>query len=900
MSFSPERITTYETPEIPGRFPPIPVETPYDSATPVRPTAFAIPADRRLAPKQPTDTAASTPNSREDKPVTDSEHLGAAAMHPQVVRMSAEEPTDRASGVAKPDARVTPSDAEPPAARDSSYPPIKPPGGGPPTPSAEQPDENENSEEGHGQSAPDATPGAGHTGPSTEANDAQTTGVPEKRSLGLPDVSRYNPDGAAAKYAGSLEKVYADDALELAAAANHPRAYAFQGSAIGDEAHNTSIPMPQHIEIFYGRQRANKILQTTDTLGKTVSELHSSEPRSLGEVVARCRTILDATAQQARNVADIAKARLSFPDLANRQGVGRVLLRRALDGLERQDKPLGLVPYLLSYVPRFAHAGHGLPDVTNTVPPDYLPRLQEQWNSYTSPKTNFLGKPDDLTAGRIPLHAAMEVADHVRSDGHRDAAYAIRADVMLNTLQSEQDRYDGQEFPEAPFFEYIFASAITGELTSAKQHHFDYAAVIVEHMNETWTRINEEAAAGTPGPGTAFMNRLEQYYDDGGLVPYLARSLYRHAAGDTSGSLAATVRSYQSLGLPRVDRLVQVLNDLPYSAIITNQEAQQLSEHLPPAAADASQPASALEAASELCGEADVYSFKAVVSTEGRDAAVIVDTDVDASSQKVRAGVLYKSPGSARALPVALDLRTGAVEVDTIDTTPLDPTVAARYKAAIKQALLDEVERNKAAATAVVEPRLIQLSHRSVVVDSDAPSAQQPTSPKVKTRGEADPALAVEEEASAATEAASAVRSEVEGLDAAKITQMLRSQRLNDITAEDVITRIQRKVHNANEDGVAFGRLLNIAHFPQSEHVHLRQINWVAGGGHRQIRLLFNFIGEGKWKLCGIFLKQGASEQLTYLKNLVAKLAKEKTQAQSSAATGQKAPTRPAGKRRRR
>jgi hypothetical protein len=229
----------------------------------------------------------------------------------------------------------------------------------------------------------------------------------------------------------------------------------------------------------------------------------------------------------------------------------------------------------------------------------------------------------------------------------------------------------------------------------------------------------------------------------------------------------------------------------------------------------------------------------------------------------------------SRQVPLAIELPTGEVNLTTIDDEPLDPVTAGRYKAIIEKAIVTHDQQNQETlAEAKVQPS--GGMQRAPITTPTRDQSIQPerTEPKLKTRGVAaenndTPAIPSADKSSEARPI-SGVR--ISGATLENITDLLGDQNIKDIPPSQIALKLDFLLKKAEETGTSFGRQAPLVGVRGADKVTLRELKWITGAGHRQIRIYFEDNGRGQLTLCGIYDKRGANSHLNNLKKLVTKL----------------------------
>jgi hypothetical protein len=680
--------------------------------------------------------------------------------------------------------------------------------------------------------------------------------------------------------------IYKQDIEYVRQALENPDIYQFKLYTAPPE--NTEIRVPNVCGLYYGWQREKT---RTDALGKildsALSFMQTRDP-NFNDTGSAARQVLDGTYTQIANIKTVHNSPASLPYTNQLGGPKKMAVVAGLRELNQLPKPPELAAWMQQSTPRFTWEGQSLPDAD--VPEDYRPRLQELWTGYTLKDADYLTLPQKLADGKAPYHKAMLAADAIAADGHVDAAYSIKAAVIKQVLDMENAGSipDNDNKVEMPLFNIVLAGALTGQIANPpKGASYNYAAGIRDIFDETWRRVPQETGSGQPNAATSLLERIavtpagniSEY-----IAPYLAQSLV-DSARRGSVDVVAALRSLRKADKSWAPLLIENVAAMPNRPILTNAEAGTFAvASLPEVVTVAPERISEAVGRFSHEGETDLYSFKMPLSDIAdtpRNVTATVHVDIEPTNGSVLATINYKNNGTTRQVPLTIELASDEVSLATIDDEPLDPETAERYKSIIENAIVTHDERLQAVeaeAAAAAARRLGGTALALDIVHTSTPSPQQErTEPKLKTRGVAAEGVDTPTSPSeAVVQPTGGVR--VTGITLETITSLLGDQSIKDIPASQIALKLDFLLRKARETNTSFGRQAPLVSIRGADKVTLRELKWVAGGGHRQIRIYFEDAGNGQLALCGIYDKKGTNSHLNNLKKLVAKLNAKKSQ----------------------
>ncbi|HSX33862.1 MAG TPA: hypothetical protein VLF91_06010 [Candidatus Saccharimonadales bacterium] len=764
----------------------------------------------------------------------------------------------------------TPADSDAPPAAGGGGGGRRPPGDTPPPSAGDAPDPGDHDQPGE----PDESATPDNPTPSLTAfGDAVEDTVSVRRS-GPVELRRLHPN-VFKGLPGDVRKL-----TEILAEAT-PYQYALDESGVRPEArHYEPISGADNLGMIYDKT-AISITAGSDALEVSVRTLATETDATPETTAAHARDVLQATYR----VVDAVR-RFGHQDRADLLEIGplltgpqRIAAVAAFKEINRLGPSEEAYAYMRQFVPQFAWEPHDVP-ANLPVPAGYEDQLRHNWSDHTPAQAAHLISAADLAAGQAPLHIAFAAARAAEADGHADLGYQLKARLVEEALAIEAARYAAAPATDKPFpfLQTVFAASITGELPVAPPTGaFDYQRAAIEVMAQTWDRLEREAQIGQLGEAARFVGQLAEQYQgyQGGLAPYLARSMVRHA-GQSDFDMVGTLRGLSAAGVDWATETIQAAAQLPGRPLLTNNEAREFIEQSPPQAGEA-QPTSLVEAVVQFAEDADIYSVDSPLSEVARvasDAQATITVDIDVAAQQATVRIAYRRQGDRRTVPFSVDLQTGEVTLQTIDSEPLDAATQAGYRDLVANAITNE--QNQVAAAAAAEAARIEAATRRQQTSRprNQPAAQPTTptqgrtSPRIKTHGKADPAMEEAPEAVAEDRQPGAVT--VNGLNEDNVVALMGQQNIRDLPASTVVQKITALLNAANETGKAFGKRTSLDAVKGAEGVKLRQINWVAPGG-RQIRVYCTYEGN-ELKLVGVYDKKGTSHQQAYLTGLVKRL----------------------------
>jgi hypothetical protein len=245
---------------------------------------------------------------------------------------------------------------------------------------------------------------------------------------------------------------------------------------------------------------------------------------------------------------------------------------------------------------------------------------------------------------------------------------------------------------------------------------------------------------------------------------------------------------------------------------------------------------------------------------------------------------------------MTVNLTDGSVELETIDSEPLDQETADRYTTMVGNAIVGEKARLDAAAEAAAKPRggsSPTTAAAPVQPSNDTASTAGRAEPRAKTRGTADPArIAEEAPAGEAGVEETHISVTLAGLNAERVAGLLGDQRISGIEPAAVVQKLTYLAGRANATNTSFGQRAPLAGIKGGDQVRLREVKWIAGS-HQQVRVYFREGERGNLELVGINDKDGKAQHESYLTKLV-----RRVNQQDSTGTGRERGGRPDRRRR--
>ncbi|HET8670021.1 MAG TPA: hypothetical protein VFM05_05170, partial [Candidatus Saccharimonadales bacterium] len=639
---------------------------------------------------------------------------------------------------------------------------------------------------------------------------------------------------------------------------------------------------PAHLSHFY--PTAPDRVREVSKLSKAGFDLTMAPALTLDDVIAGGRAILSNAYPLAEHVGYIMNSRVGFPT-NHMSSPQRFAAKRSLDTINAMPKPYAVAELACQSVPRCLWYPHSFPDDA-PIPPDYRERFAELWSGYTSADAHHLIHPDLLIAGFAPLHMAIEAARTAERDGHADLGYAVKTQLVLNTLEMERARFQESLYPELQFFRYIVPAVLTEQVPRSQKTYFSYESAIVEIMEQTWERVEQEVRTGQPGAATNFLTTLQAYYPGDSeqglsphLSPYLARSLLQYA-GRSNIDMVGILRGLREGGLNWVDSLIEEVQALPGRPVLANAELETFVSQAVETEAAVPSLAEVRDAAAALLDENDIFTFRrALANAPGVKQGTAPVVTVDIMGDEAHATVRYQTNGNRHRVPLAINLGDGTISIATIDSQPLDPSIADRLKAVVGSAIVAVKAEQEAAAAAQTTESSAAGTSRGTLDKAPPPDKPARAAPKVKTRGTPteepeEPVVEAEAEPTATL---------VSGIDIDTVTQLLTAHGVTGIEPETVVQKLRFIAERAAAANARFGHRAPLTNIRHGQEVKLREVKWRTGSG-TQLRIYFRELDGGRVELCSLNDKKGTKQQEAYLTNLVAKLRKEQARNQKQQA----------------
>jgi hypothetical protein len=703
------------------------------------------------------------------------------------------------------------------------------------------------------------------------------------REAGVIQVVRSQPMGDAVT---PMRELYARGFVEQCNDKAASGYYGFAWSARGAASREPdSEPEPDSdggdymdvdvFEAFYYNSRNAKadFLTATRNLWRRGVELINSDDLSADDYVSASQDILNEGYEQTRLLSVLNNAKAAPTHLASHfTNVQKIQLKQVFDGIGTH-KPESFREYIRRNIPRWMW--HPLPHPEGELAQEQNGNLRQLWSGYTSQDASLLIHPDPLAEGNAPLHMALTAAQTVENEGNHDLGYAIRTSTILQLLEMEKERVKNDEDPELPFFAYVFAGAMTGEVNhTPKRAHFNYSRAISDTMRHTLSRLQNELERGESSPASEFLQAVSQYYPD--VFPeLLAKSIKNHERSYSGFDMLTLLRGLNTVQQPWVTGVQEAIDNLPSRRVLTSDEVAHLASYLPETVQTKTSSATSLpDDVKKIVGDNDIFTIKEKIREEN-GVNIDVSIDIDTVAEALEVKLSYLTGDLIRLVPFVIPFsENGGVHIETIDQVELPPAITDKYRSLVLDGIkrkADEIREREAAK---------QRGGMGVtsINTSTLPMGEQ--SKRVKTKGEADPDrnTTVIFTPDMVTEQPTDQRQKItiQGLDIDTITHMLDENAIQAVTPDRLLEKLYHHLNVANVKGKPPGETLSLdgAAGKARNDFDLREIKWRLG--HRiQLRVyIYSPTGNSRdYELVSITLKKGDNKQETDLRKLVRQIA---------------------------
>lgn len=544
------------------------------------------------------------------------------------------------------------------------------------------------------------------------------------------------------------------------------------------------------------------------------------------------------------------------------------------------DKPEEFRETMRRYIPRWMWEPLSPPDTE--VPLDYQERFRELWRDYTPRQANLLIHPDKITEGKAPLHMAFKTASEVEKDGQTDLGYAIKTSAVTDLLAMEKER---AQQSEQPFFTYVFGGAMTGEGEKPlKNTHFNYQAAITGTMRETFSRLSDELEDERRGPATEFVDTIAGYYPH--QFPELfARSLFTQGRESEKLDTITLLNNLQQRDSDLATGVIAQAEKVGVRRALTAHEVTNYAQYLPESAEQEVSPAACIENAAVIAGDELAYGFTDKVRDRASGKSFSVSVELDTLAESVTAKIGFNFGDKIRYVPfrVSFSGEKESLQLNTLGTDQVTEEALEKYRNVVVDVIGNRAEKIREKEKKATGPQTERPALKiSGLTREERMRLYAESKGKTEKRKQAPPEKVVFQRT---TETSDEQRPEQEaimlhGLDHTNVSQLLADERIEVVTAAEIIEKVETMTEAAKTSKKMLGKKINLRERvgPQAEGINLRQLNWSRNGGLDPIRIYLQDIGSGTFVLRGILNKKGLTQQTKYMKSLTQRIIRERTE----------------------
>ncbi len=553
-----------------------------------------------------------------------------------------------------------------------------------------------------------------------------------------------------------------------------------------------------------------------------------------------------------------------------------------------KEKPKGFTATLRRYIPRWMTHPIAFPDALASSDP----MTHDVWHSHSLKDANWLTSEEDMLDGKIPVHLVFSAAQKLEKEEKTDAAYPLRTYAIEHLLAIEQEKLVSEN-PEIPFFTYALAGLMTGEMQKqTKAPFFDFQTAINHTMQQTFIRLEDELTTGKKGPAFNFLSNLASNYQDA-FSDLLARSLASQGRKVDAIDELTLLRQLQIQSDSWAMGVIEQSEQLIARRTLFADEVIDLNERL------ANDPQGdfvsevLIDDLTLLLDSEDVYSFKPRLQklVPTGDVRGEIKIDLDKTAELVEVELKYESEGRTRYLPFRFSFsgEIDSVSMETLEGEITDGDLLATYRNLVAQAINQQAEQIRSRK----KPDIRQKSDLDTDQDEEritvssltreeriALYARQKEQLKRKrTRPKIEPAGVIFTEQEEIQEK-TPTKPTIIGLDTETITELLTTEKIEGIEAEDIKQKLERVLDMSVISKKAIGKKVNMDTYGKdTKHagINIRQINWILDGGATALRIYLEDIGKGKFVLRGILRKKGSDMQTRYIGQMIDHILKERS-----------------------
>jgi hypothetical protein len=660
----------------------------------------------------------------------------------------------------------------------------------------------------------------------------------------------------------------------------------FDFSNTSDYYHYTSRTTPvaapyfnmQIAEAFYAKSvpTLNSFYRSQELLENKEAELLNDTEISVPDLLRNGEDILDAGYELVRDFSKLNSAKASqHRNFSQFGGVQKFQLQKFYDEIGTQ-KPESFRDTMRRYIPRWMTTGISYPQ-------------EGSWDEHVPPEETILIHPDRLAEGEVPLHTVFQAAKSIENSGKKELGYLVRTSAIVSVLDMEAEKIR-EDAIETPFFHSSFARLMTGGMRTSRNAYFDFQQAVSETMKTTFSKFQKELAEGKPGLATNFLQDIAGHYPKK-FPELLARSIVNHEA-DSDFNAVVLLRGLNEAKLPWIGNVHEHVSNLPERRVLGASEMEKLA---PIDMGDERNAEITLEqfmADGELlAGSGDEYGFRVPLSKLDMEVSGLkseIEINLDSMSESIDAVINCTDGKMSRSIPYSLSFsgEKESFRMETVDRVQVSDPSLEKYRTTVARAIKREADKIRAR-----EQKKDHSKNGQIVVFDQTPDllipkltreermklyeSQKPDEAGEKGESGVKKNDVQNEHAVGKDVAEKEPEKKITGLDYDNVDSMLKDSKIEVVSADTVIKKLNHFTQMANVSGKPFGKPVSLSGIRNPDGIALRQINWVLDGGNTQIRIYLQHAGEKDYALEGIMNKKGSNHQQRYLEQLVKQIKKE-------------------------